>query len=80
MKKIKIKTGPKVSADAWVKEKESKFSTLKEKQINFIVPEDLHYRFNVACTISGVTMKEVMVKSMEDYILNGPKLPPVKQL
>jgi len=80
MKKIKIKTGPKVSADAWVREKEPNFSVIREKQINFIVSEDLHYRFSVACTLSGATMKEVFIKSMEDYILNGPKLPPTKQL
>ena len=50
MKTMKIKTGKKVSANDWVKERESMSLYVKRKSVNFSVSDALHHKFNIACT------------------------------
>lgn len=65
MKTVKIKTGKKISADDWVKEKEAMKPYIKKKQFSFAVSDELHYRFHLACVFRGVNMKDVLIKHME---------------
>jgi predicted HicB family RNase H-like nuclease len=76
MKKIQIKTGKKISADDWVKEKEAMKPYIKTKQFTFKVSEDLHHKFHLTCALRRITMKDFFIKSMEQCVNEGVKLGP----
>jgi hypothetical protein len=42
------------------------------------MPEDLHVRFKIACTLEGTDMSEVVRKCVEEYVVRfaGRKLIP----
>jgi hypothetical protein len=74
MKKGRIKTGRKLSADDWVKEDESMETVVKRKQVNLAISEGLHHKFNVACALNGVKMTEVITNFIEGYVRENEKL------
>jgi len=38
------------------------------KRIQLILPEDLHTKFKVICTLEGTDMSEVVRRWIEDYV------------
>ncbi len=39
-----------------------------QKNFSMRLPDELHYRFKVACTLQGVEMSEVTRKFIEEYV------------
>ena len=70
MKTMRIKTGKRLSADDWVKEKEAMAPYVKRKSVNFTVSEELHLKFDVACTLNNTKMAWVLRKLIEGYVAN----------
>ena len=53
-----------------VKEKEAMAPYVKRKSVNFTVSEELHLKFDVACTLNNTKMAWVLRKLIEGYVAN----------
>jgi metal-responsive CopG/Arc/MetJ family transcriptional regulator len=43
------------------------------KRFTVTLPEDLHAKFKVACTLEGTDMQEVVRKAIEEYVASVEK-------
>jgi hypothetical protein len=43
------------------------------RNFNMKIPDELHTRFKIACTLEGTDMSEVLRKAIEDYVAKVEK-------